>query len=67
MTNNATVFTCILQKVSSWKTGMLRRWMQKHLHILSKTTAIENSNELIESMSQKSFKHRNSETNLFLR
>lgn len=36
----------------------LKNWndqTQKHLHILSKTTAVENSNELIQSMSQQSF------------
>lgn len=39
----------------SWKTGMLNSFTQKHLHILSKTTAIEYSNQLIQSMSQWSF------------
>lgn len=56
MTNNASLHLYFAKGINaSWKTGMLRRWMQKHLHILSKTTAIENSNELIQSMSQKSF------------
>lgn len=30
--------------IKSWKTGMLNKWMKKHLNILSETTAIEYSN-----------------------